>query len=412
MNVNVLHIATDISGGAGNATLRIHQSLLDRGINSKVLVRDFKQYDGLELATPKECHTFWYATKLGRFFRRVLHRLGMYISKRDYLLEKRKTIARDICFTLPISEFELHLHPLIEWADIVHLHWVQDFVDFPTFFKQVRKPILWTCHDLNPMMGGFHHLRLREKYKDVYGEMEQICYDLKRDSIPTSTNLSLVALSTKMHNLIENHEFFFQRRIYDIPNCVDTSIFTIGDRDFVRKEYEIPNDAYLLLFANGSLNDTEKGLIELLTALEIINNPQICLLCVGDGIIPSTTIPVKHLPRVQSANHMAKMYQLADLLVMPSHQEAFALTPLEAMSCGLPVVITPVSGAKDLVRDFNGEIASDFTPQSLSFAILKTLEKKYDPRIIRKYILDNYTPNVIGNKYIDAYQDILNNTIL
>ena len=45
MNINVLHIATDACGGAGNATLRIHQSLLDRGINSKVLIRDFKQYE-------------------------------------------------------------------------------------------------------------------------------------------------------------------------------------------------------------------------------------------------------------------------------------------------------------------------------------------------------------------------------
>ena len=411
MNINVLHIATDACGGAGNATLRIHQSLLDRGINSKVLIRDFKQYEGIELAIPQKNHTFGYFTKFGRFVCRVLHRLGVYVSKRDYLLEKRKTVARDICFTLPISEYALHLHPLIEWADIIHLHWVQDFVDFPTFFKYVHKPILWTCHDLNPIMGGFHQLRLRKKYRNVYGEIERICYDLKRDSLRKSVNLNLVALSTEMHYLLENHEFFFQRNIYDVPNCVDTSIFTIGDRASIRKEYEIPSDTYLLLFANGNLNDTEKGLKELIEALEVINDSKICLLCVGNGVIPSTSIAVKHVPRVNGAENMAKIYKMADMLVMPSHQEAFALTPLEAMSCGLPVVITPVSGAKDLVRDFNGEIACDFTPQSLSIAIRKaldkTLDKTYDPHIIRKYILDNYTPIIIGEKYVEIYHEML-----
>lgn len=407
MNLNVLHIATDTDGGAGNATLRIHQSLLNGGINSKVLVRDSSKYKGIELATPTKKDGFWYATKLGRFIRRVLHRLGIYISKCDYLLEKRKTITRDICFTLPISEYALHLHPLVEWADIIHIHWIQDFVDFPTFFKNVRKPILWTCHDLNPMMGGFHHLRLRELYKNVYGQIEQICYDVKGESLKKCDDLSLVALSTEMHSLLESHEFFYKKRIYDIPNCVDTSVFTIGDKNSIREEFGIANDVYLLLFANGNLNDSEKGLQELIEALEIIDNPNVCLLCVGNGVISPTSTAVKHIPRVNGAENMAKIYQMADILVMPSHQEAFALTPIEAMSCGLPVVITPVSGAKDLVRDFNGEITCDFTPQSISSAITKALEKSYDSQIIRKHILDNYTPYIIGEKYVKVYQEML-----
>lgn len=405
--MNILHITTDLNSGAGNASLRIHQSLLDRGINSKVLVRYPCKYEYVERATPTKKTDFWYATKFGRFLLRVLHHLGVYISKRDYLLDKRKTLTRDVCFTLPISEYALHLHPLIEWADIIHIHWIQDFLDFPTFFKNVRKPILWTCHDLNPMMGGFHHLRLREQYKHIYGQIEKICYDVKKDALQNCDNLSLVAISTEMHSLLESHEFFFQKRIYDIPNCVDTSIFTYGDKNYIREEYEIANDVYLLLFANSNLNDTEKGLQELIEALELINNPKICLLCVGDGVIPHTSITTKHLPRVYGAKNMAKVYQMADMLVMPSHQEAFALTPLEAMSCGLPVVITPVSGAKDLIRDYNGEMAKDFTPHSLSIAICKALEKTYDSQTIRKHILDNYTPDIIGGEYIKVYNEML-----
>lgn len=410
MSFNILHITTTLDGGAGNATLRIHQSLLARGINSKVLVRYPKECSDVYTVALTKPLGFWYSTKLGRFIRRILHRVGIYTSKRDYLYANIKNLARNVFFTLPISEYTIHTHPLVEWANVVHLHWIQDFLDFPTFFKHVRKPILWTCHDMNPMMGGFHHIRLREQYMKQNGQIERVCYDIKKESLRRCKNLSLIALSTQMHELLETHEFFQDRKIYDIPNCVDTSIFTIGDKNVLRQEYGISNDVYLLIFANGFLNDSEKGLDELIKALEKINNPRLCLLCVGDGEIPETFVSVKHLPRVSGVVNMAKMYQMADMLVMPSHQEAFALTPLEAMSCGVPVVMTPVSGASDLMRDFAGEVAKDFTPDALSNAIKKAISKDYNSKMIRQHILNNYTPNLISNKYLQVYQNILDMT--
>ena len=93
-----------------------------------------------------------------------------------------------MCFTLPISEYKVHLHSLIDWADIIHLHWIQDFIDFPTFFANVHKPILWTCHDLNPMMGGFHHIRLRTQYIHQWGKIEQACYDIKNVALKKCKN--------------------------------------------------------------------------------------------------------------------------------------------------------------------------------------------------------------------------------
>ena len=411
MTIKVLHIATDTTGGAGSAVLRIHESLLNYyNVDSKVLVRDCINTKQKEIYTISSNHdrSFWYGTKTGRFIRRMLRRINVYISRRDFVLEQRKYIEQGICFTLPVSNYSLHSHPLVEWADIIHLHWIQDFLDFPSFFANVHKPILWTCHDLNPMMGGFHHTRLRIQYMHQWGKIEQTCYDIKNASLKKCKNLSMVALSSEMHQMLLGHEFFMYRNIYDIANCVDTKIFELGNKTAIRKKYKIAIDSYIVLFANGNLNDTEKGLMELVNALEILNSNSITLLCVGDGIIPESKISIIHLPRVASQQKMAEMYHLADLFVMPSHQEAFALTPIEAMSCGVPVVMTPVSGAKDLVRDFTGVVANDYTPEAIAIAISHAMDIEYNTETIRKHIIDNYTSEIIGGKYARVYQNIIN----
>lgn len=407
MSLKVLHIATDTSGGAGGAMMRIHQSLLDAGVDSKVLVRYNNNFDATYKAVPSTKCGFWYGTKIGRLIRRILHQWNCYVSQRDLVFEKRKNIDRDLCFTLPISEYKIHTHPLTEWADIIHLHWIQDFLDFPSFFENVKKPIIWTIHDMNPMFGGFHHVRLRDKYMDRFGELERACYSIKKDALSRNRNVSIVALSKEMHNMLAVHEFFIGRTIHDIANSVDTGIFTLGDKQKLRCKYGIPMNSYILLFANGHLNDTEKGLVELVRALEILNNKELTLLCVGNGELPKSNINTIQLHRMSNQEEMAQMYQMADMLVMPSKQEAFALTPLEAMSCGKPVVITPVSGANDLMRTFTGEIAMNFTPEAIAEAIKNAMKKEYDEEQIRSYIVDNYNLDIIGQKYIDVYNQLI-----
>lgn len=45
------------------------------------------------------------------------------------------------------------------------------------------------------------------------------------------------------------------------------------------------------------------------------------------------------------------LYQQADLLVLPTRADCFSLAGLEAMACGLPIVVTPVGGVAELFTD-------------------------------------------------------------
>ena len=47
-----------------------------------------------------------------------------------------------------------------DWTDrdIVHLHWISFFLDYPSFFQSIpdHVPIVWTLHDTNAFTGGCH----------------------------------------------------------------------------------------------------------------------------------------------------------------------------------------------------------------------------------------------------------------
>lgn len=411
MSRKILHIGTSTQGGAGAAMLRIHLSLLELGVESKVLVRDTPTQQREVYVAPTASHRgFWYATKLGRFIRRFLHRINCYISNRDYILFQYAKFrhTQQCCITLPVSEYDLSTNPWVEWADIIHLHWVEDFLDYPTFFTKVNKPIVWTFHDMNAFMGCFHHIRLKDKYATLLGNLERRCYDTKKQALSNCSNLTLVALSDEMHTYIENHELYRGRPVFDIPNSVDTDMFTIGDMQEARSLFGVQENAFVFLFANGNLNDTEKGLQELVNAFQYIQHlpANSCLLCVGNGVIPPCIIPVIHIHKVNDPAIMARLYQAANVLVMPSHQEAFPLTPIEAMSCGTPVVITPVSGAADMMTQDTGVIAEDYSPDAIGRAIEIALKRTYNSVNIRWHVLENYTLQHIGTLYRNLYNQL------
>lgn len=108
-----------------------------------------------------------------------------------------------------------------------------------------------------------------------------------------------------------------------------------------------------LLFA-GSIGQ-RKGIGYLLRAMQTLKGQSVELTLMG-GFVgdPSVFRPYEHLfrhepPRAHSA--VLELMQQHDVLVLPSLFEGFALVILEAMSCGLAVIVTPNTGAAEIVCD-------------------------------------------------------------
>ena len=105
---------------------------------------------------------------------------GRDVETWNYIIDQ---VDRKTLFSIPYSEYtSLVDHPLVQEADIIHLHWIAGFVDYPTFFKKVDKPIVWTIHDENPGLGGSHYTIWRDSLGEKMMKIERRFVQTKKQN--------------------------------------------------------------------------------------------------------------------------------------------------------------------------------------------------------------------------------------
>jgi glycosyltransferase involved in cell wall biosynthesis len=400
----------DVSG-AGLAALRIHKSLLGLGYDSKVLVSSkTSDLDSIFVAQPNHNFYKWSSLSIFRLFQRKIVKKRGYaseIEKYEKILNAIPQKNQTAAFTFPLTYYDISEHPLVIDADIIHLHWIANFVDYKTFFKKVDKPIVWTCHDLNPLMGGFHHTYDKNNYYSFYKTVEDDFYTLKKEAIANSFNISIVALSSEMRENLESHEFFKDKHIYTIHNSVDYNKFLLKDKESCRQVLGLSHYDHIFLFVSDFLNNHTKGLTTLIKAMDKMALPNTVLICIGNGAIHnSINFDIIHFRSVYQEELLSIFYSCADVYILPSIQESFSQTTIEAMACGTPVVAFPVGIAKEIITDQNGILCFDFSVDAMIEGIRKVLLAKYEPNIIRQDIINQFSPEKICNDYVNVYNKL------
>ncbi len=107
---------------------------------------------------------------------------------------------------------------------------------------------------------------------------------------------------------------------------------------------------------------------------------------------------------------LERLYQQADIFVLPSYKEGFGIVLLEAMYYGLPIVTTNISAIPELVRDGEtGLLVSPGNSQELATALATLIEhpgiRKDLGHASRKQLLQNYSWRKTAAKFADIVND-------
>lgn len=411
--MKILHISTGNTGGAGLASERLHLGLRAIGVESKMLVLR-KRGDSEEVHRYRQVsHTQLAFVDSGlSLLSAVNKRLGLPLSRAQRYRNRLNRLKRGSkpapFFTLPFSDFDVASHPLVREADVIHLHWIADFIDFPTFFRKVKKPVFWTLRDENAFLGGFHYAMELDKANSGYRALDMELADAKGRFLSDASRLSFIFLSQMMTRQFDNHPMTAGRRNFTIPNLVNPQAFRPMRRSLAREFWNLPEDSIVLCFAAAPLWGERKGLRELIDAVRILGRSDIMVMAIGNGDPHSVVdVPVFYTGHLSDERLMALAYSAGDFFVMPSFQEAFAKTPLEAMACGLPTVAFPCSGTEEVIHGGNGILTSEFTARSLAASLKEAIATSYDRDKIREDIIERFSVEAIAKQHFAAYKDVL-----
>jgi glycosyltransferase involved in cell wall biosynthesis len=426
--MKILIVSTYDSGGAANACRRLHEGLLGQGVASKLLVlhktKEIKE--GYEFsAQNQKTHPLF------KFLKKVKHKIGKKyhleflktnVSKEELFIKRREQGLE--LYSFPNSIHDITASKLYKEADVINLHWVAGFLDYESFFKKNKKPVIWTLHDMNPFTGGEHYVEinygigkegipLKRNFSKLENDYSERNLKMKLKALINFIPLSIISPSRWLQEEAQDSLLFKNRVVNLVPYGMDVQNFTCRDVNFSRELFNIPLDKKVILFVADSVANQRKGYVYLKRALEDLNREDVLLCSIGKGQPDlNTTIESRHLGQIGDERIISAIYSLADVFVIPSLMDNLPNTVLESLLCGTPVIGFPVGGIPDMIEHkrnglLTSEVSVDALKKSIEYFLHSGVSSSREQ--IREQAVKKYDQSVQANKYLQIFKEALNN---
>ena len=223
--------------------------------------------------------------------------------------------------------------------DVVHAH---DWMTYPAgiaIAAMSRKPLIVHVHSTEFDRSGEH--------------VNQMIYDVERRGMHAADKI--IAVSFRTRNIIISRYGVSGEKVEVVHNGVEHN----GNSGWPFEQSVIDKDEKIVLFL-GRIT-MQKGPDYFLQAakkvLDVMDNVKFVM--AGSGDMMHRAIEMAAELGIGSkvlftgflrGEDVRKIYQMADLFVMPSVSEPFGLVPLEALENDVPVIISKQSGVSEVLR--------------------------------------------------------------
>ena len=414
-----MHLNTLQFGGAARAVHRLHAGLRRLGHDSILFLpnRSTADPDVMELN-----HGSSLLTRLARRVRRQ----GIHRSFAAYKATRPEGYE---LFSDDRSEYVSELPRQLPRSDVINLHWVAGFVDYASFFVRVHQhtPVVWSLHDMNVFTGGCHIDYGCGKYAAACGACPQLgsndeqdlsrqIWRRKREALAgiRPGRLHIVPVSAWLAAEAARSSLLRNLPMTVIHCGLDVETFAPRDRLHARSVLGMPADAAVVLFVADIATSRLKGFAILAEALRgVSGSSSPFLLSVGGGTpaLPAG-MPHIHFGHVAGDRLLSVIYSAADVFVIPSLQDAFPQTALEAIACGTPIIGSAVGGIPEIVQHgTTGYLVPPRDPRALGAAIAELFENPAKRAEMsancRRIAVEEYSLEVPARRYAQLYENVL-----
>ena len=307
-------------------------------------------------------------------------------------------------YTLALA-VKMHQVASFHGLDLLHVHYAIPHAASAILASQMgsrRIPVVTTLHGTDITLVGNHPSYHR----------------ITRWSIEQSDRVTAVSdfLAEKTRRT-----FRTDKKIRTIPNFVDSSLFQPRQNPELRARYAAEDELILLHASNFRPVKRAHWLLDVFARLE--HRDRAVMLLAGDGPelagieYKARQLGLADRVRILGAcEHIEELLPVADLYLQPSEHESFGLAALEAMSSGVPVLVTRNGGPGEFIVDgVNGYLLD---PEDLAAWIHRTDSLLADAALRRRLgaagretVNANYSHEQVINRYEGLFQDLMDSKV-
>ena len=411
--MKIIHLSySNYIGGASIAANRINNCLNKYDINSKLWVNE-------KLSNNQSLNTEEPFNKVVKNLKKLRRYLTWSLTK---VIKTNLPIHHSVSL-LPSSWVNLINN---SDADIVNFHWLQRETISIADIAKIKKPIVWTLHDMWAFCGAEHYTndnRWRTGYIANNRPDYESGFDLNRWTWNRKKKhwkkpIQIITPSNWLASCVRDSALMKNWPVTVIPYPIDINQWKPIKKETARKILKLPQNIPLILFgADGGGGDPRKGFDLLLEGLEFLKikntNKNLELIVFGQNKPlrqKDYSFPVHYLGHLKSNNILQTVYSAADVMVIPSRQDNLPNTAIESLACNTPVVSFNIGGLPDIIdHKKTGYLAKPFDTIDLANGIswiLKKYKKEQSNNDARKSSIIKFSEEEVSRKYKKIYASL------
>jgi glycosyltransferase involved in cell wall biosynthesis len=389
----ILHISTHDSGGAGVAAYRLHHNFRKAGFESAMAVLFKTKPDVIEIRPRLLTKVYLKARAL--FASKEKARTdGDY-----YFFNGREQSSyyptRDLLAQIPFR------------PDVIILYWISNFINSRNVYeleKQTGAKVLLYFMDLGPFTGGCHYSWDCQAFLSACNtQCPAIVSNEGRDQAELNfrykqaylmkSNFTALLPTTEYQSLFNKSRIFSGKKSLHLPIALDVGTFQPAtDKSALRMARNLTPAKKIILLASGSLKEKRKGTAFAIEALNLLHAQlsvqqaaEVIVVLAGkdsESLQSQIRLQSRSLGQVASDQGLVEMYQISDVFLCPTIQDAGPMMVNESLLCGTPVVGFKVGILPDVIENGKtGFIVNKFDTVAMADALFTFLTETPSYRV-------------------------------